>query len=288
MNIKYCMNFFAVALALWAAPVLAAPGLSLHAPGNVARGDAFEVVVQSTSPVQDVTVHWRGKPYTVPALAERTGHVARILLAVPVDEDAKTKALPLSVLVGGKEVQKNILLFSKPRPVQKLTVDKKYVDPPAHEMERIKADREKVRVAMAAFTPRRPWQLPLYRPVPGEVSSLFGLRRVFNEQPRGVHRGLDLRGTEGTPIAALADGTVVLADNLYFSGNAVYVDHGQGVYSAYLHMSQSHVQPGQSVRRGETLGLVGATGRVTGPHLHLTLLVQGVHVDPQPFMEASR
>ncbi|MDE5880076.1 MAG: M23 family metallopeptidase, partial [Desulfovibrio sp.] len=102
--------------------------------------------------------------------------------------------------------------------------------------------------------------------------------------PRGMHRGLDLRGAEGSPIRACADGVVALVDNLYFSGNAVYINHGDGVFSSYLHMSKPLVKPGERVERGQVIGLVGATGRVTGPHLHLGLVVQGESVDPQPLL----
>lgn len=165
-------------------------------------------------------------------------------------------------------------------------MNKKYVNPPASQQERIKKDREKVRRALAQYLPERFWTIPFERPVQGGVSSLFGMKRVFNGEPRSVHRGLDLRGAQGTPILACADGEVALADNLYFSGNVVYINHGEGVFSAYLHMSEARVQVGERVRKGQVIGLVGATGRVTGPHLHLSLIVQGQSVDPQPFLAA--
>ena len=171
--------------------------------------------------------------------------------------------------------------------MQKLNVDKKYVDPPAAEMARIKADRELVSQALAQRLQERLWVLPLTRPVPGDVSSLYGLKRVFNGQPRGLHKGLDLRGPQGQPVLACADGQVALASNLYFSGNVVYINHGEGVFTAYLHLSEILVQNGDRVRKGQVVGLVGATGRVTGPHLHLSLLVQGVSVDPQPFLPSA-
>lgn len=179
-----------------------------------------------------------------------------------------------------------MVLFDKKRPVQALRVDKKYVDPPAAVQERIRRDREKAGKVLDSYSPERLWTAPFARPVPGGVSSKFGLKRVFNDQPRGVHRGLDLRGAEGTPILACADGRVVLADDLYFSGNAVYIDHGQGVFTSYLHMSRILVRPGDVVRRGQVIGQVGATGRVTGPHLHLSLIVLGQAVDPEPLLEA--
>ena len=144
---------------------------------------------------------------------------------------------------------------------------------------------DRVARALAIYSSRRSWTAPFVRPVEGGISSQYGLRRVFNGQPRGFHKGLDLRSPEGTPIKACADGVVTLADNLYFSGNAVYLDHGLGVVTAYLHMSKILVRPGESVRRGQVVGLVGATGRVTGPHLHLSLFAQGQSVDILPLLE---
>lgn len=265
---------------------------TLLAPAEVAKGDAFAAIATSEKPMEAATFFWRGKRYTVSAheLREsKEGPVvwrAEILLPVPLD--GKEAALGLG-LCGGKkcstpEVTREVRLYDRKRPVQRLTVDRKYVAPPPEEAERIKRDREKVRAALAQRLPMQLWRLPLERPVSGAVTSLFGLKRVFNGEPRGQHKGLDLRGAEGTPVLACADGVVALVDNLYFSGNAVYLNHGDGVFSSYLHMSKPLVTPGERVKRGQAIGLVGATGRVTGPHLHLGLMVQGEPVDPQPLL----
>lgn len=179
-----------------------------------------------------------------------------ILLPVPLDE--KAAGLELGVVPCRAEkaksaaptAQTSLALYDKDRPVQKLTVDKKYVNPPALQLARIKNDREKVRQALAQPLPERLWTMPLARPVPGGVSSLFGMKRVFNGQPRSVHRGLDLRGAQGSPIQACADGQVALVDNLYFSGNVVYINHGEGVFSSYLHMSEAKVRPRRARAQG--------------------------------------
>lgn len=272
----------------------AAPGgdmPALTAPGQVARGDAFAARASIPHPTTSFSFFWRGKRYRVAAEEQASDGgtpvwSAQILLPVPLDEQARTLELGVcaSADCARAERQATVRLADRKRPVQRLTVNKNYVTPPPEVRERIRNDREKVRAALAQPLPQRHWSLPLERPVPGTVSSLFGLKRIFNGQPRGVHRGLDLRGAQGTPIRACADGVVALADNLYFSGNAVYINHGDGVFTSYLHMSETHVKPGQRVRRGDVLGLVGATGRVTGPHLHLGLTVQGEAVDPQPLL----
>ncbi|MBG3878486.1 M23 family metallopeptidase, partial [Desulfovibrio oxamicus] len=121
--------------------------------------------------------------------------------------------------------------------------------------------------------------------VPGGVSSLFGLRRVFNGEPRAPHRGLDLRGEAGELVKACAAGRVALAENHYFAGNSVYIDHGMGVVSMYFHLSAMDVTPGQMVAQGQLIGRVGSTGRVTGPHLHFGMAVLGDMVDPQVLLD---
>lgn len=273
---------------LWAGMVQAAI-LRLEAPEQVARGDAFLALAVADAPVREVVFVWRGKQWRAQAEAVTTPQgtpawQAVMLLSVPLEAGEKSLSLSASAAGGGRAPQTAVRLFDRKRPVQKLTVDKKYVDPPAKVMERIRRDREQVRAALAGYSPARQWSLPLTRPVPGGISSLYGLKRVFNGQARGYHRGLDLRGASGTPIKACADGRVVLCDDLYFSGKTVYLDHGQGVFTAYLHMSEQLVRNGQEVRKGQIIGKVGATGRVTGPHLHLSLIVQGQSVDVEPLL----
>ncbi len=280
---------------MFSVPVLA--GVRLEAPEKAARGDAFLAQAISDQPVRHFVFHWLGKTVTAAAQQNSPNNGqwrAVVLLPVPLDEGAAGLELGVAAVAEAKKAksatpvaQTRLVLYDKDRPVQKLTVDKKYVNPPASQLARIKNDREKVRQALTQPLPERLWTLPFARPVPGNVSSLFGMKRVFNGQPRSVHRGLDLRGVQGSPIQACADGQVVLVDNLYFSGNVVYINHGEGVFSSYLHMSEAKVRPGERVRKGQIIGLVGATGRVTGPHLHLSLIVQGQSVDPQPFLAAT-
>lgn len=279
------------------APQRGAQAMALDAPDRVALGDAFLATAWCQTPAakgdKAATFRWRGRTYSVPLMptqASGYGGVAYMLLPVPVDHQGLAP-MELEVRCPNAKTsvaRRTLALYAKDRPVQELTVAKKYVHPPKSVQERIAEDRRKVRAATGVFSPQPLWHLPLARPVPGSVSSQFGLKRVFNGEPRSVHKGLDLRGPEGTPVRALADGLVVLVDNLYFSGNVVYIDHGVGVVSASLHLSKALVRKGQRVRRGETIGLVGATGRVTGPHLHLSLIVQGVSVDPLPLLEARQ
>ncbi|MFS8608624.1 MAG: M23 family metallopeptidase, partial [Gammaproteobacteria bacterium] len=146
-----------------------------------------------------------------------------------------------------------------------------------------RADRESREIASiyATLTPEAYWSEPFIVPIPGTTGGRnFGHRRIFNGQPRAPHSGADLRAATGTPVLASNRGRVVLAKELFFSGNAVFIDHGLGVYSAYLHLSEIHVEPGQIVERGQVVGLSGATGRVTGPHLHWGARILDARVDP--------
>jgi murein DD-endopeptidase MepM/ murein hydrolase activator NlpD len=128
--------------------------------------------------------------------------------------------------------------------------------------------------------PEMLWDKPFHSPIPGETGTNFGSRRVFNGEARAPHAGSDLRAKTGTPIHATNRGRVVLAKNLFFTGNTVVLDHGLGVYTIYAHMSRIDVKVSQIVTENQLLGLSGATGRVTGPHLHWSARIQSARVDP--------
>jgi murein DD-endopeptidase MepM/ murein hydrolase activator NlpD len=134
--------------------------------------------------------------------------------------------------------------------------------------------------AFNKITPEREWSGMFAAPVNAPSSDIFGTRRVFNGVTKSVHQGLDYRVASGTPVMAINSGTVLLARFLYFEGNCVVIDHGQGLLSLYLHLSELKVKEGEHVDRGEEVGLSGATGRATGPHLHLAVRWQGVYVNP--------
>ena len=137
------------------------------------------------------------------------------------------------------------------------------------------------------MTVKRMWTTPPERPVPGIYTSAYGFRRVYNGTPRGCHAGTDFRAAVGTPIRAAFAGRVVLTGLHYYSGNSVYVDSGNGVISLYFHMSRIDVKQGDFVKKGQIIGLSGATGRITGPHLHYGLSLAGQYVDAAPLFESS-
>lgn len=167
---------------------------------------------------------------------------------------------------------------------QRLTVSRKYVAPDPEQLKRIRREQKRIRAALDQFSDETPATLRFLQPVEGRESSPFGLRRFFNDEPRKPHSGLDLAAPTGTTIASPAPGRIIDSGNFYFNGNTVFVDHGGGLVTMYCHMDKITVKPGQQVQTGEALGTVGATGRVTGPHLHWGVTLNGTMVDPSLFM----
>jgi hypothetical protein len=166
-------------------------------------------------------------------------------------------------------------------PTTQLTVEEKYVELNPKDLARANREAKEINTIYASTMKEMLWTTPFTIPIPGETSGRnFGHRRVFNGEPRAPHNGADLRAAKGTPIHSSNRGRVVLAKNLFFTGNTVIVDHGLGVILLYAHLSRIDVKVGQIVENGQVLGLSGATGRVTGPHLHWGLRIQGARVDP--------
>jgi murein DD-endopeptidase MepM/ murein hydrolase activator NlpD len=171
---------------------------------------------------------------------------------------------------------------------QHLTIkNKRKVNPNKQDMERISKERVRKRTAKNHWSKTYP-DVDFIWPVSGEISSIFGLRRFFNEQERNPHSGLDIAAPEGTDIRVAADGTVIESGDFFFSGNMVYVDHGQGLISLYAHMSRIDVKPGDVLRRGDIIGAVGQTGRVTGAHLHFAVMANGILIDPLYFLPGQQ
>jgi len=168
---------------------------------------------------------------------------------------------------------------------RRLRVSGAFVDPPASEAARIASEARRLAELFAQSTPRV-WRGAFEVPVPGTATSSFGRLSVFNGQPRGRHQGTDFRAATGTPVVAPNAGRVVLAEDLYFSGNTVVIDHGLGMFSLLAHLSRIDVAAGHDVVRGEQVGLSGATGRVTGPHLHWALRLGELSVDPLALVAA--
>jgi murein DD-endopeptidase MepM/ murein hydrolase activator NlpD len=162
--------------------------------------------------------------------------------------------------------------------------EERMVSPGAEDLKRIEADRARIRAALATWSDNTP-DFDFAVPAEGRFSSGFGLRRFINDQPRNPHSGLDIAAPVGTPIHAPTPGRVILTGNFFYAGNAVLLDHGHGLLSFYAHMDSIGVEEGQQLDRGEQLGTMGMTGRVTGPHLHWGVYLNRTQVDPELFFD---
>ena len=203
---------------------------------------------------------------------------------VGIDLDVKPGAYPVTVDAGAGATRSHAAyeLVIKPRVfrTRRLTVNEAFVTPPASEQERIGREAALLAGVWQAPAAERLWTDPFVRPVPQEANSAFGTRSIFNGKPRTAHGGADFLSPGGTPIHAPNAGRIAVARSLYFSGNTVIIDHGLGLFSMLAHLSAIEVHEGDRVAAGQVLGRVGATGRVTGPHLHWAVRAGGARVDP--------
>ncbi len=165
-----------------------------------------------------------------------------------------------------------------------LKVDPRHVTLSKKNLQRVKREKKEIQRIFSSGSDTRHWFGSFRRPLASDTTSSYGTRRLFNGQHRSYHRGTDFRANVGTPVYASNSGIVRLAKNLFYSGNIVIVDHGMGVFTNYAHLSKIQVVAGQVIASGHQIGLSGASGRVSGPHLHWAVRVNGVYVDPLQFL----
>ena len=167
----------------------------------------------------------------------------------------------------------------------KLTVEGKFTEPSPEQLKQIEEDQKVKQEYLNRVTAEREWEGKFSAPANASISDVYGSQRIFNGKAQRPHFGLDFRVPTGTPVNAMNDGTVVLARPLYFEGNCIVLDHGQGFLTLYLHLSDFKVKEGDTVKSGQVIGLSGGTGRATGPHLHVAVRWQGTYLDPARLME---
>lgn len=246
-------------------------GLRLFRPAVVCSGEALVVAVDGCT---DPSLDWNGDTYGTFEAAPGRRHA---LLPVPLDTPAGEQLL--RVRCYPRQATFRIPIREGAYPESTLRVDPRFSKPPPP---RAVTEQQAWDRAFAHTDPVRHWREAFLPPVNDAITSVFGVRRTFNDEVRSRHRGLDIDGREGTPILATNRGRVALvADNFYYVGNAVLIDHGWGLFSLYGHMSRVDVREGQMVERGQQIGAVGRTGRVTGPHVHFATKLNGAYIDPE-------
>jgi len=205
------------------------------------------------------------------------------------DLKLKPGSYPLVVKIPstGFRKQIDVTVLSKDFGVRKLTLPKEMVDLDAITLERVKREGAVMKEVLEA-PPRAPhWEGPFVKPLSGEVVGTFGQASILNGMPRSPHSGVDLKAERGTPVAAINSGRVVLTGEHFFNGLFVVVDHGGAIQSMYFHLDKIMVQEGNQVTKGQVVGLLGATGRATGPHLHFGIRINGARIDPVQFMKVN-
>jgi len=261
-------------------------GILLAALTSV-QGQILALELPHEPGLEAASVTWDG--HEVPFV--RAGDVWLTVIGVDLEAapGEHAAAIALSFADGReRQQQESIAVAAKSFPTTELEVEPGYVELSPENQQRAARESAEINAIYASLTPERLWAEPFLVPVDGVTGGRnFGHRRVFNGQPRAPHSGTDLPAGTGTPIRASNRGRVVLAKELFFSGNAVFLDHGLGLYSVYLHLSEIQVEPGMIVERGEVVGLAGATGRVTGPHLHWGVRVLDARVDPFTLLELA-
>jgi len=249
-------------------------------------GELVRVVVEENLGIIDAGVIFLDKEHPMRPIGKEKRWQA--FLGISLDLVPGVYPLELWVrLEDGRLVQarRNIRVERKEFPVRRLWVKEEYVTPPREVRERIQLEAELVRQVYGMFTPEWLGEGNFVIPCSGEARPNFGERRIFNGQPRSPHTGVDISSPLGAPVRASNRGRVVLANDLYFAGKTVIIDHGLGVFTMYAHFSRFLTSRGKVVARGEVIGEVGETGRVTGPHLHWGVVVSGSRVDPFSLLE---
>jgi murein DD-endopeptidase MepM/ murein hydrolase activator NlpD len=259
--------------------------LRLSSPQS-SQGSLLVVEVRSAKPPAEIKGAWNEKEipfWQEDAPGQKGLDVRRALLGVDLEQAAGEYKLTVSDKIGDAEpatCSASVSVREGKFATERLAVAPNFVEPNPEQLARAEEERKRLREIFATVTPERLWHGPFRIPLDGvKTGGNFGRRRVLNGQPGSPHSGVDFPAPTGTPVHAAQRGRVVLAEPLYFSGNTVIVDHGLGVYTLYAHFSEIDAKPGDLVEAGALLGKVGATGRVTGPHLHWGLTVNRARVN---------
>jgi murein DD-endopeptidase MepM/ murein hydrolase activator NlpD len=264
---------------------VSAAQIRVNAPAEARLGRPFFVTVRAPGGLESLEVSWLGRTVS----PEVRGDRAVVLLGVGLATEPGGHSLGVAAKTGDgpAAVTRKVVVKTRAYPEQHLKVARKMVHLSKEQLDRHYREKARVREVLDSASAERYWECPFERPVPGAMTSAYGLRRFFNGEPRKPHSGVDLRAAEGAPVKAFASGVTALAGEHYFSGNVVYLDHGQGFVSMYCHLSEIRVEEGRFVSKGEVLGLAGSTGRVTGPHLHFGVGVLGEMIDPLALLDTG-
>jgi murein DD-endopeptidase MepM/ murein hydrolase activator NlpD len=276
MNRRFRIAFAAALLVVSNGALAALPDAS-NVPGGVVVVDLGEA--SGAAP----QAQWQGRP----VLVVTDGGRHKALLGVALAVEPGNYSLQVTDASGAKRTLPVKIVDKKYRE-QRLTVAPGQVDLSPEDAARVEAEQKRQRESLDSFSDALPATFTLRQPVAGERSDSYGARRTFNGQARNPHSGMDIAAPTGTTIIAPADGVVLDTGDFFFNGNTVLIDHGRGFVTMYCHLSAFAVKKGDAVKTGQQIGKVGATGRVTGAHLHFGVLLNGASVDPGLFLQPAK
>jgi murein DD-endopeptidase MepM/ murein hydrolase activator NlpD len=274
-----------VILLLAAAPSAPAAAWAVHSqPTRLVNGGPLIFWVKGPAKIDSLSGAWLGHQLTFSYDASSKTWFA--LAGVSIETEPGRYPLELTAQRVGTSGQVTFSRFFSvararyPKIKVALSVDQKFTSPTPEELNEIDDSKKVKEDYLNRVSAQREWSGSFTAPADAPISDVFGSERIFNGKTSSPHQGLDFRVPTGTPVAAMNDGTVLLARPLYYEGNFVVIDHGQGLLTLYLHLSQFKVKEGDVVKRGDVIGLSGGTGRATGPHLHVAVRWQGTYLDP--------
>lgn len=243
----------------------------LFEPNNPGPGDIMVVTIKNVTGAVEGSFNGK-KVYFNPSRDS-------LKAIVPIDLFTEPGKYPLDIATAGAALHRSVNVVKKKYPTQRLTLPKDMVELSPENEARVEREQKK----MATIWPNenaRVWSGNFVNPLEGEIVTPFGVKRIINKIPKNPHSGVDVSGEEGEPVRAPNSGIAVLIDEQFYSGNSLVIDHGQGIYTMFFHLSKILVKSSQEVKRGDVIALVGSTGRSTGAHLHWGVRVQGARVDP--------
>ena len=243
-------------------------------PQNVFPGDVFLAQIQSDEP-DTIEATFRGEQ-----IIFSHGESGLLIALVPVDINTPPKKYSISITEGGKKQSASVVVNPSTFKTINLTLPEGKVTLSPENQKRVEKEYILQKKIWSKSTGRS-WQGQFMQPLDTEISTEFGVKRIMNKKKTSIHRGMDFRGKTGTPVKAVNSGTVVLSKDLFYGGNTLIVDHGMGLYSVYMHLSGFNVTEGKKVDNGQIIGFVGSSGRATGPHLHLSVKLNGISVNPE-------
>jgi murein DD-endopeptidase MepM/ murein hydrolase activator NlpD len=262
----------------------------VNQPARLVNGSPVLFRVTTPMPVHTLSGSWLGHEIAFSFDADRKSWFALAGVSLETKPGAYPLQLHAETLEGqsaGQTIsfEKKIRVQRQRYPRVPMKVPDRYTAPSPEDQRQIELDKEAKTEILKTVSAEREWKGSFAPPVNAEISGVFGVERVFNGSVQSTHQGLDFRVPSGTPVAAVNRGRVILTRPMFFEGNWVVIDHGQGLLTLYLHLSEFSVKEGDEVSKGQPIGLSGGTGRATGPHLHLAVRWQGVYVNPQVLLK---